>query len=582
MYRLFARPSGSQFIHLASQFIAVLSTALSTALSTVLSTALSTALSTTLFAAFSLGLLASTTQAASPAKLGQYQQQQLLLVDNQPFFIRGGELGNSSASSMAYMESAWPRLKAMNLNTLLAPVYWELIEPEQGKFDFTLLDQLIARAHKEQLKLVLLWFGSWKNSMSCYVPSWIKRNPTSYPRAQDQEGRNQEILSPFSSANLNADLTAYSALLKHLRDRDSHRTVIMIQVENEIGMLPDVRDYSPAANQAYAQRVPSKLLSYLETHKTQLAPELQERWQRLGFQTQGTWEQVFGPGQATEEIFMAWHYARYTNAVAAAGKAIYPIPTYVNAALPRPGKRPGQYPSAGPLPHLLDIWAAGSAAIDLYSPDFYNPDFQRWSDSYTDNQRALFIPEHEFDETVAAKAFYAFGRYNTLGFSPFSIESAPEPQASNLGKAYTTLAQLDELLSLHPAGQSRTGVLLDRVHPEQIIQLGNYEFHFRHDFTLGWSKAAEQDQWPMAGGLIIQTAEQDFVIAGTGLVVTFRSLTPGQTAGIDRIEEGNYLRGKWQRLRVMNGDQDHQGRHLRIASGEYGIQQLRLYAYPSH
>lgn len=558
MCRLFIQSSGQQFIQLGHRCLAALCTAAC------------------------LGLLASATQAAAPAKLSQYQQQQLLLVDNQPFFIRGGELGNSSASSMAYLESAWPKLKAMNLNTLLAPVYWELIEPEPGKFDFTLLDQLIARAHKEQLKLVLLWFGSWKNSMSCYVPSWIKRDPASYPRAQNQEGLNQEILSPFSSANLNADLTAYSALLKHLRDRDSHRTVIMIQVENEIGMLPDVRDYSPAANQAYAQRVPGELLRYLQTHKSQLAPELRERWQRLGFQTQGTWEQVFGPGQATEETFMAWHYARYTNAVAAAGKAIYPIPTYVNAALPRPGKRPGQYPSAGPLPHLLDVWAAASPAIDLYSPDFYNPDFQAWNDLYTRNKRALFIPEHDFNETVAAKAFFNFGRYNSIGFSPFSIESAPEPQASELAKAYATLAQLDGLLSSYPAGAKRTAVLLDKTNAEQKFTLGNYEFTARHEFTLGWSKGAEQDHWTMAGGLIIQTGTQDFVIAGTGLVVTFRSLTPGQTAGIARIEEGSYLKGKWQRLRVMNGDQDHQGRHLRIAAGEYGIQQLRLYTYPSH
>ena len=279
---------------------------------------------------------------------------------------------------------------------------------------------------------------------------------------------------------------------------------------------------------------------------------------------------------------MAWHYARYTDQIAAAGKAIYPIPTYVNAALPRPGKRPGQYPSAGPLPHLLDIWAAGSTSVDLFSPDFYNPDFQYWNDLYTRHQRALFIPEHDFNETVAAKAFYNFGRYNSLGFSPFSIESAPEPQAGELGQAYATLAQLDGLLSRYPAGEKRQGVLLDNTQTEQKITLGNYEFSFRHEFTLGWSAGAQAEQWPMAGALIVQTGEDDFVVAGTGVVVTFRSLIQGQTAGIDRIEEGSYHNGKWQRLRVMNGDQDHQGRHLRIVSGEFGIQQLRLYSYPSH
>jgi len=512
-------------------------------------------------------------------QLIQQNRQQLLTVDGKPFFMLGGELGNSSASNMDYMKDIWPKLKAMSLNTLLAPVYWELIEPKEGEFDFSLVDQLLKEAEKQQIKLVILWFGSWKNSMSCYVPAWVKRDQQRFPRAKDSQGRSQEILTPFSDANLMADLKAYSALMDYLHKKDKQHTVIMMQVENEIGMLPSARDYHPGANKAFAAAVPTELMQYLTQHQAQLAPELLQRWQAQGSPTQGNWEDVFGKSLATDEIFMAWHFARFTNAIAAAGKALHPIPAYVNAALNRPNVKPGDYPSAGPLPQVMDIWQAGAPAIDIFAPDFYNPDFKAWNDLYTRNNKALFIPEHHFDETLAAKAFFAFGQYNTLGFSPFSIESVEDAANEPLGKTYRTLHQLTNLLVQYPAKTHRAGVLLDKQNSEQKVILGDYEFTFRHDYTLGWSPAAKEDEWPTAGALIIQTGAEDYVVAGTGIVVTFKNRNADKIAGIDRIEEGNYVKGKWQRGRVMNGDQDHQGRHLRIEVGNYGIQQLKLYSY---
>ena len=148
-----------------------------------------------------------------------------LFVSGKPFLVLGGELGNSSASDLEYMHPIWPKLKSMHLNTVLAPVYWELMEPVEGKFDFTLVDSMLAAAREQNLKLMLLWFGSWKNSMSCYAPEWIKLNPEKFERAKDSTGRGLEILSAFNPANLKADINAFTALMSHLARVDNSEII---------------------------------------------------------------------------------------------------------------------------------------------------------------------------------------------------------------------------------------------------------------------------------------------------------------------------------------------------------------------
>jgi beta-galactosidase GanA len=507
-----------------------------------------------------------------------------LLVNNEPFLILGGELANSSASTSSYMKQVWPKLKAMNLNTVLVPVYWELIEPEQGRFDFTLLDELLRDARANDLKLVLLWFGSWKNSMSSYVPGWVKRDAKTYPRVLDRQGKLQEILSPFSRNNLQADLSAYTALVRHLKKVDEKtQTVLMLQVENEIAMLPDARDFSRAANAAYQAAVPPQLMNYLQTNKENLVPGFYQLWKKNGFRTQGNWVDIFGEGVATEEIFIAWHLAIYTNEIAAAGKAIYPLPTFVNAALNhRPGLRPGEYPSGGPLPHLMDIWKAATPQIDLLTPDFYNPDFQYWSDLYVRQGDPLFIPEIRYEPAVIPRLWFAFGNYNTLGFSPFSIDTPNPETEAGLAESYRLLNQLSPLILKHQQSGNLRGVLLDKSKNtvQQGFDLGVYRFTARHDHTLGWTAESKQDDWPLTAGLIIQLAKDEFLVAGTGIVLTFASQMAGSQAGIEWIEEGEFVKGKWVVKRYLNGDENHQGRHLRIPFGEYGIQKLKLYTYP--
>jgi len=503
-----------------------------------------------------------------------------LIVNQKPFLIRGGELGNSSATSMESMETIWPKLTDMNLNTVLTPVYWELIEPEEGKFDFSLIDDVILRARKENLKLVFLWFGSWKNSMSSHAPAWVKLNQKKYPRVKDDQNKSHEILTPFSENNLQADLNAFKKLMNHVKDFDQkEQTVIMIQVENEIGMLPTARDYHALANEAFNKEVPKELLQYLQKNKEKLVPEFYEIWKKNGFKTSGNWEHIFGKGLHTDEIFMAWYFSKFTNQIAKAGKDIYPIPMFVNAALNAPEKKPGQYPSAGPLPHLMDVWKAGGNAVDFLAPDFYNPSFKQWNDLFTRQGDPLFIPEHRFDETAPFKGLYAIGHYEAIGFSPFSIESVADAKKEPLGKIYDLVQQLTPIIEASKGQGKIDGVLLDKENNSQIIKMGDYEFTFKHDYTLNWSDGAKAEVWPMSSAIIIEIAKDEFYIAGSGIVVTFKSLEENVNAGILKTDQGKFENEKWKTIRHFNGDQTHQGRHLRISVGDYEIQKIKLYTY---
>lgn len=503
-----------------------------------------------------------------------------LIVHGKPFLMLGGELGNSSASDLNYMEAVWPKLKAMHLNTVLMPVYWELIEPTEGVFDLTLVDGLIAQARAHDIKIVVLWFGTWKNSMSCYAPLWVKTDQKRFPRARTSDGRAVEIMTPFSKDNRDADARAFAAFMKHLRAVDgTAQTVVMIQVENEIGMIPEARDHSPEADRAFAQQVPSELLAFLQKHKASLTDELQRAWAGAGGRRAGTWEEVFGEGPATDEIFMAWHFGRYTDAVAQAGKAEYPLPMYVNAALIRPNYKPGQYPSAGPLPHLMDVWKAAAPQIDFLAPDIYFPNFAEWVGKFDRNGNAMFVPEVDRKQSVT-NAFYALGRHNAMGYNPFSIESVEDPQNSQFTKGYEVLHQLTPLILHHQGKGTMTAALLDSAAQTAEITMGDYILTVKHEATWPYAPKATGET-PRYGCLIIQIAKDEFYVAGSGILITFRpaSSDPAAVAGIGYMDEGTFVHGNWVRGRRLNGDEDHQGRHLWLPGGAYGIQRVKLYTY---
>ncbi|HTO92923.1 MAG TPA: DUF5597 domain-containing protein [Bacteroidota bacterium] len=518
-------------------------------------------------------------QSAGLPRLAGHGTALQLLVNGRPCLMLAGELGNSTASDVKLMAGVWPKLKAMHLNTVLVPVYWELMEPAEGKFDFSHVDDAVAGARRSGLHVVFLWFGSWKNSMSCYVPSWVKKDEGRFPRARTRDGRALEILTPFSDGNWDADARAFGSLMRHLRATDGgHNTVVMVQVENEIGMIPEARDHCAQADRAFAGQVPTALIAALGAPDATAPDSARAAWLREGRRSSGTWEEVFGGGTVTDEIFMAWHFAAYTDRVAGAGRKEYPLPMYVNAALIRPGYRPGQYPSAGPLPHLMRVWHAAAPHIDFFAPDIYFANYAEWLSRYDCDGNAVFNPEVDRRQS-ATNAFYAFGAHNAMGYSPFSIESVADPPGSQFAKAYGVLGQIAPLILRHQGTGTMAGVLLDSAAQTATVTLGAYTFTVKHEGT--WPYAPRPaGETPRCGGLIIMTAPEEFIIAGSGIVVTFQpSARDGSVAGIDAIDEVAWKAGKWVTGRRLNGDEDHQGRHAYLPGGEYGIQRVRLYTY---
>jgi beta-galactosidase GanA len=532
-------------------------------------------------------LLAVASQAAVPHLQGQGTAQRLI-VNDAPMLLLAGELGNSSASSTRYMAPHWSRLKQqMHLNTVLAPVSWELIEPVEGRFEWESVDALIRAARAEDLKLVLLWFGAWKNSMSTYVPSWVKRNQTRFPRAQLPNGEGLDILSAFAPVTRDADSRAFSALLAHLKEVDGTKnTVLMVQVENEIGMLPVAREYGEAAERAFHDLVPEELVRAISS--STVSPEVAPRrlWEQHGAKSRGDWSTLFGEGDAAAEIFTAWHYSRYVEPLVRAGKAVYPLPMYVNAALNRMGKAPGEYPSGGPLPHLLDVWKAGAPSLDFLAPDIYFPNFVELASRFKRPDNPLFIPEANNAEKaeVPANAFYAFGKLDAIGFGPFSVESIDERQPNPLAEAYDVLRQLSPaILAAQGLGKMsgfrprvlEDGAVLDMPVTEVV---GSYRFTV--SFVDTWLPKGDQNT-AAHGGLIIQTGPEDYLVAGQGMIVTFTPVGEGPPlAGIDSAWEGSFdAKGAWIPGRLLNGDQTHQGRHLRLGPGHFQIQRVRLYRY---
>jgi beta-galactosidase GanA len=515
-----------------------------------------------------------------------------LIVHGEPFLIRGGELGNSTGEP-DYLRQYWPKLKALNLNTVVAPIYWDLTEPEEGKFDFSTLDGLLKDAREHDMHLVLLWFGVWKNSMSSYVPGWVKHDFQRFPRSQDSAGMPMEIISPFSAQILEIDVRAFRALMNHLRAVDQkENTVVMVQVENEIGMIPEARDHSPEAERKFREAVPPSLIGYLGKNADALAPELRDTWVANGKKTAGTWTEVFGTGLATDEIFMAWHFSRFVEEVAAKGKAEYPLPMYVNAALIRPGHKPGQYPSAGPLPHLFDVWRAGAPSIDLLAPDIYFNNFVEWVRKYARPGNLLFIPEALRSVEASVNGIYAIAGYNAIGFCPFGIESISEPAAKYLTDSFGMIAQLTPLILEHQGHGTMAGLLpegAEQRQPQQVW-LGSYTLHVSFDKGTApnladgvvppYGSVAINPAIPPTGGLVISTGPDEFIIAGSGITTTFQLHSPGgPQVGLLSVEEGRFVDGKWTHIRWLNGDQTHQGRHVRLDLGRFSIQKVKLYQY---
>ena len=533
-----------------------------------------------------LGFNMADAQSASTASIPHLEkrgQASQLIVDGRPFLILAGELTNSASSSMEYMEPYWPKLAAANMNTVLAAVTWELVEPEPGRFDFALVDGAIREARRNHLRLIFLWFGSWKNGVSSYSPLWVKKDQKRYPLFLPENGQVLTYLSVFKEANWKADANAFAALMRHIRevDGDAH-TVIMMQVENEVGCPGGSRDQAPEAKAAFDAPVPRRLMDYLANNKENLVSEFRQYWEAAGGKTSGTWAEVFGNKPMTNEIFMSWHYASYLDKVAGAGKAEYALPMFVNVDL---GENIGDYSGGGALPIQLNVWQQGAPAIDIIAPDIYAPNFAEWCTRYHRSGNPLWIPETRAD---AANAFHAIGNHAGMGISPFGVERSADA-TTPLAQAYGLLAQAaPEILEAQAKG-TIGAVSLNAEHPTQSVDLGGYTLAF------SMPRMRQLPATPAAGGggyaIVISTGPGSYTILGSGVQATFNG--PGHSAAaVGKLEEGTYVDGRWVPGRRLNGDdimmnydaqnkfiKNESGQGIRLAGGPPRALHLQVYGY---
>lgn len=476
-----------------------------------------------------------------------------LLSDGKPYLIFGGEVCNSSASSLEYMEEAvWPNVRGLHLNTLVVPVSWELLEPEQGKFDFSLTDGLLQQAEREGVKLVFLWFGLWKNGISTYVPRWVKEDRETYFVMETRCGQAVDSISPLCGAAVERDAAAFSALLGHLKEHDGNGTVLMVQVENEMGLLGDCRDFSPAAQKAYQGDIP---------------PELASLCQR-----KGSWRQAFG--EEAPEIFMTYHYAKAVERIASQGKKAYPLPMYVNAWLEQHPWTPGTYPAGGPIARHMDLWKACAPTIDFLAPDIYLPDFEKVCSDYTAQGNPLFIPEARPSMDSASNVFSAFGRFGALGFSPFAIEKVgkdgtpPPPDAGLLlqlnimaeafhhyrageflSQSYRLLRGMAGLLEKYRCSPHMRGFTCCG-EPGTLVKFERYDF--RIDYL------PHDRETPKGGGLIIELGEDEFLVCGLNFqAVPLPKNDDPSVVQVVSLTEGRLEADVWKPGRRLNGDELH-------------------------
>jgi beta-galactosidase GanA len=495
-----------------------------------------------------------------------------LMVDGAPYLMLGMQVNNSSAWP-AMLPEVWPAVDRLHANTVEMPVYWEQLEPTQGKFDFSVVDALLAGAREHKVHLVLLWFGTWKNGAMHYTPEWVKRDPVKYPRVTGQDklaengavvhGAPGDTMSPFATATMEADKAAFSALMRHLKTADPRHTVLMVQVENEINAYGSRRDYSPEATKLFEGQVPAEFAAAMKVNP-------------------GTWTEAFGA--EAENTFQTWSIARYVEQVAKAGKAEYGIPLYLNHSLEDPLRAPREGRLAWPemTDHVLDIWKATAPSLDLIAPDIYMSQYAQYEkvlDVYaragdkSNGGNAMFVPESGNAAQYPRYFFAALG-HGAIGWSPFGLDLTGYANAP-LGAPVVDEKLIDvfahdfeliwpmqrEIARLNFEGNLQAVAEDPAVH-QQDLKFGPWTATVAYGLRVfGRAANAPGNPEPTGRALVAQLGPDEFLVTGVSARVDFRltDAASGKHREFVRVEEGTYVDGKWKFLRIWNGDQTDYG-----------------------
>lgn len=492
-------------------------------------------------------------QDSAPPRLESRNGQHALIVDGKPFLMLGAQV-NNSANYPDMLPEVWPAIEKMHANTVEVPIGWQQIEPEEGKFDFSFLDALLPQARERNLRLVLLWFGTWKNTAPSYAPDWVKLDQKRFPHMINAKGEVHYALSPHYRSTLEADKRAFVRLMEYLKKHDPQHTVIMIQPQNEPGSYGSVRDFSPVAQKLFDGQVPAPLLKQMKKKP-------------------GSWREVFGSG--ADEFFHAWSIASYTNEIAAAGKAVMPLPMYMNAALAAAfGRQPAStYSSGGPVHHVIDVYKAAAPAIDIVAPDIYARDhaaYMAYLGYYDRPDNALFVPETGNDKDFARYFFPAVGM-GAIGFAPFGMDytgyynfplgakDLDDATMEMFARNYRLFAPMQREWA-EWAAQGKTWGVAEPTDPKaqhaQHIDMGKYNMTVTFgQWQFGTDKPTGNPE-PSGGVAVAQLGENEFLVTGFRSRVYFGLSKPAplESMMLLRVEEGHFDHGKWIFRRLWNGD----------------------------
>ncbi|WP_344780580.1 DUF5597 domain-containing protein [Microbacterium kribbense] len=520
-----------------------------------------------------------------------------LLCDGVVTLLVGGQVHNSSASSPGGIAQSFRRAREVGGNTVIAPAYWDLSEPTEGTLDFALVDVMLGEADRCDLRLVLLWFGAFKNAGSTYAPRWVRADVQRFPRARALSGirpaftyegaMHKPVLSVFAPHLRNADARAFEALMTYVARHPLRDRVALVQIENEVGLLGDSRDRSDLAEAAWNGSVPAEFVAFLrEAAADSMAAQ---RWRRAGARTGGSWAEVLGESAESDEIFMAWAFATYVEALATRGAGAWPVPFYVNAWLgPQPGQdRPGQYPSGGPGTRVLDVWRAAAPTLSMMSPDIYIDDAASTIAAYAFPGNPLFVPECRLRAGDLIRAISG----GAIGWSAFGIDDArAEGQTAQLLGLF---AQLEGQIARAQREGRIAGIVMEpgagaveeALGGIRIVARATRDLFGRMLLDAGVARlppapespaetipgariAAPHDTRPLA--LVIALGADEFLIVGEGITLDF--CHDDATVEIDSVVAGTFVDGQWMPGLALNGDE----RLCLLPTDEIGVVRVRL------
>ncbi|NLO09613.1 MAG: DUF5597 domain-containing protein [Clostridiales bacterium] len=473
-------------------------------------------------------------------------------VNGKPFFTIGGQTHNSSTYSEDVMKKAWLGIEALGLNTIAAPICWGQIEPEEDLFDFSQIDMILDGARKRNVKVVLLWFGTWKNGTSHYVPKWVKTQKERFVWAETAQNIRTRTLSPLCEATKEADKKAYLKVIEYLKKVNTDDVVLSVQIENEPGSIGTPRDYSKLGETAFSSNIPEELYDWLE--KLSDCP-IKRFWTENGSQKNGTWEEVFGI--EASPIFTSYYTAIYINEISKAGKEIYDIPTYVNVWIGEMYQQIAgvDYPSGGPTTKTIDLWKFLTPDIDAICPDIYLQDyitFDALCEAYSRDDNIFYIPESAPSVMNALNVFMAIEKHNLSGIHTFGIDSVVDKDGVLLEGAREWANTAKILSSARPLIEKYLGtgkiyaVAQFEGSSGQSFDFGDYIGKVTYSMPLDKQFATnswgfmdtyhrEPEYFNVRGkGLIIYEGNGSFYLAGEGykLVLIKKDTIEGMTTGV--------------------------------------------------